>query len=303
LNQFESISKTNLAEIHQLFINNVHFLTVPFDDFQRGSIEDPGFDTDLSLIIRESSSSEIIAAILCVIRKGWVIGKNCIIKALVVDEKHQRQQIGSNLLKEVITRAKSKLHWGSFIRFGDSPPGYWTPGVDLRHTSLIYFLKKHGFKQFSNRYNLIFDLHNLTIQPSIEKKGYNFERITPENFEDLFNFVHQHFSLGAWPEETKLSYKINPPSTFVAKNSANKIVGWASHSIDFPGTFGPTGVLKTLRGIGIGGELLKWCMWDMKQSGLKECVIRWVMGDTIKFYSKTLGAYIGQVFYTMAKRL
>jgi hypothetical protein len=41
----------------------------------------------------------------------------------------------------------------------------------------------------------------------------------------------------------------------------------------------------------------------MKQNGLDKCEIMWVGGDTIKFYSKVIGAYISPIFYPMYKKL
>jgi GNAT superfamily N-acetyltransferase len=300
---WDSLNSENLAEVYALFQRNINFLSIPEIDFRRGSIEDAGFMSHLSIILRDSTSHTPIAAAVVVWRKGWVMGRSCFIKALVVDRSFQRKGIGSAVLKEIMIRAKPLFPWKAWIRFGDSAPSYWTPGVDLRHTSLVFFFKKHGFRQFSYHHNLLYDVSQITYTPKTEINGYTISRLTPAEFDSLTAFVKKEFGLGAWPAETSLSYPMNPIPTFIAKDNNGKIMGWASHSIDFPGTFGPTGVLKSLRGKGVGGELLKWCMYDMKHQGVKECVIRWVVGDTVKFYSKTLGAYIGQVFFPMAKRL
>ncbi|MFX1556566.1 MAG: GNAT family N-acetyltransferase, partial [Promethearchaeota archaeon] len=184
-----------------------------------------------------------------------------------------------------------------------SRPNYWQPGVDLRHTSLFFFLKKHGFKTYRMRYNLTLSLENIKNIPKNNIEQYNFSRIQPKYFNKTYEFVKKQFPIGFWAQEVQLSYKNNPPTTFIAKDPNDEIVGWATHSNLFPGSFGPTGVLKTLRGKGIGGELLSWCIWDMQQNGLETCTIMWVVGNTIKFYSKVLGAYIHPVFYPMGRKL
>ena len=111
------------------------------------------------------------------------------------------------------------------------------------------------------------------------------------------------FAPYAGAEEVKISLKLQPPTTFVAKNVKNEIIGWATHSQFFPGSFGPTGVDASLRGKGIGTELFLWCLWDIKQNGFDTCEIMWVEGNTVKFYSKTIGAYISPIFYPMYKKI
>lgn len=305
--RFEELNSTNIRAVFELYRKNVQFISMSEKEFIQGSLKDKGFIPNLSFVVYNTSSSaespKLIANIICVRRKGMIYGQNLFIKGMIVDPSFQRQSIGSILLSEVLSRAKSLFPWKAFVRFGDSAPGFWTPGVDFRHTSMQFFLKKHGFKINGLRQNLIYPLSLFSGTPKKNKNGYTFERVQEKDFDALYQFVEAQFRLGVWPEETTLSYLNTPPTSFVAKDEKGTIVGWASHSIDFPGTFGPTGVLKTLRGKGVGGELLKWCMWDLKEQKIPECIIRWVVGDTVKFYSKTLGAYIGEVFHPMVKRL
>ena len=56
----------------------------------------------------------------------------------------------------------------------------------------------------------------------------------------------------------------------------------------FAEAFGPTGVHKKLRGLGIGKVLLLHCLLDMKQRGYPRCEIGWV--GPIPFYAHTVGA-------------
>lgn len=299
---FQSLTKDNLEDIYELFKDNEPFYSIPLEYFRNGTLNDEVYNPEMTLILINEETKKPIAALLAVIRKG-LIRKNCYIKALIVDKNHRRQGIGSKMLEEIILRAKRKLQWGASIFYGDSRPNYWQPGVDLRHTSLFFFFKKHGFKTHRMRYNLTVLLKNIENIPKNIIEKYSFSRIQPEDFKKTYKFVKKQFPIGFWAEEVQLSYKNNPPTTFIAKDPNNEIVGWATHSNLFPGSFGPTGVLKALRGKGIGGELLSWCIWDMKQNGLETCTILWVVGDTIKFYSKVLGAYIHPVFYPMGKKL
>ncbi len=295
---YKTLTEVNLNAVYELFKRNESFYSIPLDYFRRGTFGDEDFDPDLALVLADPKTNNIIAALIAVNR-----AENCCIKALIVDKQFKRQGIGKKMLKEIINRAKNKNEHISFINFGASPPNYWLTGVDLRHTDLLFFLKKNRFKLRETRQNLTVPLKNLDLNPSSEKKGFQYERVQTKDFEELLEFVRNNYGHSSWPEEVQISLIYNPPTTFVAKNKGGQIIGWATHGIQFPGAFGPTGVLYTLQGKGIGSELLKWCLWDIKQSGLERCTIMWVVGNTIKFYSKSIGAYISPVFYEMTKKL
>jgi GNAT superfamily N-acetyltransferase len=111
------------------------------------------------------------------------------------------------------------------------------------------------------------------------------------------------YQIAFWPEEVELSLRNDPITTFIVQDPRGRIIGWASHSIQYPGSFGPTGVKKSERGKGLGSLLLKWCLWDLKSKGMKKCQILWVEGDTIYFYLKSVGARICKIYWEMKKKL
>jgi len=295
---YQPLNEGNLKAVYDLFNRNELFYTIPLEYFRRGTLEDYGFDPEISLVLMDSNNNTIMAALVAVKRAEYYC-----IKALIVDKEFRRKGIGKEILKEFINRVKTKDENTKFINFGASPPNYWFPGVDLRHTDLLFFLKKNRFKLKETRQNLTFPLKNFDIKTSSETKGYHYERIQITDFKELIEFVSNNYGHSSWAEEVQLSFKNNPPTTFVAKDKDGQIIGWATHGLQFPGAFGPTGVIYTLQGKGIGSELLKWCLWDIKKSGLESCIIMWVVGNTIKFYSKSIGAYISPVFYEMTKNL
>jgi GNAT superfamily N-acetyltransferase len=297
---FGKLTDENVQSVYQLFENNSPFFSIPIDYFRRGTLEDKGFDSELSLILFESKKLEPIAAFIVVIRPK--INENyCFFKGCVVDKEYQRLGIGSRMFKEFLKRAKEK--GVTRIVYGPSVPDYWQPGVDIRNTDLYFFLKKHGFKTQKAIFNLTVSLNFMKSKPASKKGNYTYERVQPHDFKETFNFVKLHFPEGTWPEEVKSSFERKPPTTFVAKDTKNEIIGWATHSQFFPGSFGPTGVLKSLRGKGIGTELFLWTLWDLKQNGLDNCEIMWVVGETVKFYSKTVGAYISPIYFPMYKKI
>ncbi|MHA1195011.1 MAG: GNAT family N-acetyltransferase [Promethearchaeota archaeon] len=302
IKEFSELNKENLREIYNLYIENeIHFV-VPFDIFKRGTIDDNDFDKQLTLIVNDENNETPIAFLIAIMREK-INPNTCYIKAILVDKKYRRQGIGNAMLNELIKRALEKNPLLSLISYGDSVPNYWEPGVDLRHTSLIFFFKKNRFRSYRLRQNLTVHLNNLNLNPKKKINNFVLQRIAEEDFRNTVNFVKSNFPEGTWAEEVELTFENTPPTTFIAKNEKGEIIGWASYNQQFPGSFGPTGVSLSLRGKGIGTELLYWCLWDMKNNGLDKCTIMWVEGDTVKFYSKILDAYIYPVFYPMMLKI
>jgi len=297
---YKQLSSENIQSIHQLFEDNSRFFSLPFDYFRRGTLEDIGFEQDLSLILYNLEIDKPIAAFI-VVRRNILNKDQYFFKGCVVDKQYRRQGLGSKMFYEFLRRTKEKEI--TKVIYGPSIPEYWQPGVDVRDTSLYFFLKKHGFKSRETIFNLTVSLDIIKEEPAAKKEGYEYERVQSNDFDETYNFVKHQFPLGTWAEEVLISFKLNPPTTFIAKNAKNEIVGWSTHGLFFPGSFGPTGVLESLRGKGIGTELFLWCLWDIKQNGLKTCEIMWVDEKNIKFYSKTSGAYISPIFYPMYKKI
>ncbi|GAG82421.1 unnamed protein product, partial [marine sediment metagenome] len=252
------------------------------------------------LILYNLEIDKPIAALIVVCRRE-INENHCFFKGCVVDKQYRRQGLGSKMLYEFLRRAKEKKI--TQVIYGPSIPEYWQPGVDIRNTNLYFFFKKHGFKSRRAIFNLTVSLDIIKKEPMSKKDVYKYERVQPDDFDRTFNFVKQHFPDGTWPEEVRFSFKLDPPTTFIAKDAKNEIVGWATYNIFFPGSFGPTGVMESLRGKGIGTELLLWCLWDIKQNGLDRCEIMWVDEDKVKFYSKVIGAYISPIFYKMNRKI
>ena len=297
---YRQLSPKNIQEVHDLFEENSAFFSLPLEYFKRGTLDDDGVDLDLSLILYELEKDTPIAGSIIAIR-NISEEKKGFIKAFVVDKNFRRHGIGTIIFDELLKRAKEKGI--NNITYGPAIPNYWQPGVDIRNTSLYFFLKKHRFKSHRAIFNLTVSLDVIKNEPALKKEGYKYERVQPEDFDKTYDFVKQQFPNNTWAAEVKFSLNFNPPTTFIAKDTSNNIVGWASHSQFFPGSFGPTGVKESLRGTGIGTVLFLWCLWDIKQKGLDTSEIMWVDGNTIKFYSKVSGAYISPIFYPMYKKI
>ena len=90
-----------------------------------------------------------------------------------------------------------------------------------------------------------------------------------------------------WASETAIALTRQPVTCFIATRD-QRIVGFSCHESIARNFFGPTGVEKPSRGLGIGHALLLASLFDLKTMGYGYAII----GDVgpSAFYEKTVGA-------------
>lgn len=120
----------------------------------------------------------------------------------------------------------------------------------------------------------------------LAKEGINIRRIAPYEASVLRRFVQDNFS-EVWADEAGRSLAFLPISCFVATHE-RKIVGFGCYDTTCRGFFGPTGVLESYRGKGIGKALLMVCLRAMREIGYGYAVIGGA--GPVKFYEKCCGA-------------
>lgn len=91
----------------------------------------------------------------------------------------------------------------------------------------------------------------------------------------------------AWAAEFECSFKTLPPTSWIALSNG-KLVAFACYDVTCRGFFGPTGVLESERGKGIGKELLLRSMVSLRELGYAYAIIGGA--GPVEFYVKTLGA-------------
>lgn len=247
---------------------------------------------------------------MVIFRKPFLFKKRryvAVLKFFVVETRWRLKGLGTKMLKIVekrIQKSDKKCFWMKFEVLC-AMPDYWLPGLDPRHTEAFFFLKKHGFKRNGERRNLCLDLEEYQKEePPSKIDDIELTRAKKEDKERVasLGFMPYFYSRTSWPSEIRISFQNDPITTFIARDpKTSEIIGWATHSVSFPGTFGPTGVSKKYREKGLGGMLLKWCLWDLKRTGVEKCIIRWVEEDTAYFYLKSAGAHICQLYWPMKK--
>jgi len=89
--------------------------------------------------------------------------------------------------------------------------------------------------------------------------------------------------------ECNISFSRVPISCFVATRGKD-ILGYACYDATAPNFFGPTRVLDSEQGKGIGKALLLKCLWSMREAGYIYAIIGGV--GPAEFYKKCVGAFL-----------
>ena len=118
--------------------------------------------------------------------------------------------------------------------------------------------------------------------------GFNLRRAQPFELTLVSNFVTEYFS-GNWADEISVGFARQPVSVFVATID-RQLVGFAAYECTRRGFFGPTGVVQSAQGQGIGKALLLASLEALREMGYVYAIIG--AAGPVRFYQKTVGAII-----------
>nr|WP_321411849.1 GNAT family N-acetyltransferase [uncultured Allomuricauda sp.] len=121
-----------------------------------------------------------------------------------------------------------------------------------------------------------------------EKESIIFRKpIAPEK-SIIVQWVNKHFSKN-WADETEAAFSALPINCFIAQRE-QEILGFACYESTFKNFFGPTGVLQTERGKGIGKILLVKSLLGLRDMGYAYAIIGGV--GPASYYEKVVDATI-----------
>jgi N-acetylglutamate synthase-like GNAT family acetyltransferase len=214
-------------------------------------------------------------------REGKIIGAavSCgkWLRILAVDRDARRQGIGTALLGE------------ESVIFAE-PGNYLTPGVLMTDVATRAFFAARGFVETQVTHNLEVDLTDVDSQAT---------RPTHADAARVLAFVEREFGR-IWRFEAAKAFEREVPPVFIAEENG-QITGFAVHDVNNRGLgfFGPTGVLKSMRGRGVGCRLLLASLADLRRLGYARAVIPWT--DALEFYRKCCGAQPAHRFVAFTK--
>ena len=132
-------------------------------------------------------------------------------------------------------------------------------------------------------------LVNLLKLPAIEATdAFVLRRAQPFELTAVREFVATNFSAD-WADEISVGFAHQPVSIYVATTD-RELVGFSAYECTRRGFFGPTGVLQSAQGKGIGKALLLASLFALREMGYVYAIIG--AAGPVRFYQKTVGAII-----------
>ena len=114
------------------------------------------------------------------------------------------------------------------------------------------------------------------------RRAQSFE-ITP-----VRSLIEKSFSV-AWADEISVGFASKPISVLIA-TVEKEIVGFAGYECTRRSFFGPTGVVESMQGRGIGKALLLASLWGLRELGYVYGIIGGA--GPVEFYEKAVGAIV-----------
>jgi GNAT superfamily N-acetyltransferase len=138
-------------------------------------------------------------------------------------------------------------------------------------------------------------LVNLLRLPALEvqvhelgEQGVNMRRAQPFETTPVRLFIEENFSV-AWADEILIGFANKPVSIYIATR-AGRVIGFAGYECTRKTFFGPTGVVESERGRGIGKALLIAALWGLRELGYVYGIIGGV--GPMEFYREAVGAFV-----------
>ena len=134
-------------------------------------------------------------------------------------------------------------------------------------------------------------LVNLLRLPPLEDtstQGFIVRHAQPWDLTPVRQFVTENFS-AKWADELSVGFARQPVSVYIATID-RELAGFAAYECTRRGFFGPTGVIDSARGKGIGKALLLASLWSLREMGYVYAIIG--AAGPVRFYQKTVGAII-----------
>jgi len=215
--------------------------------------------------------------------RGVVVTCGRYLRLIAVHRDFRRRGIGSELMRQ----AAEQTH----VIFAEAG-NYFTPGIVESDSGTIAFFQRHGYQE--PRWT-----QNLEASDLPETMPSGVARAIPGDQERVLGFVEREFGR-IWRFETAKAFTRDPPPV-VFTEKAGEITGFAAYDVNNVGLgfFGPTGIVRALRGRGIGRKILLASLADLRRRGYQRVVIPWT--DALDFYRKSCHAEVTHRFLSLTR--
>ena len=135
----------------------------------------------------------------------------------------------------------------------------------------------------------LYNMPEIKEEKWLLEKGITINRAMALDKTAVLDFVKSHF-FDNWADECEKAIFNQPSSCYIAVKDGG-IIGFACYDATALGVFGPTGVMESARGLGVGKALFGKCLVSMKEKGYAYAIIGWVT-DAVDFYKKAVNATV-----------
>lgn len=258
------------------------------------SLDDEAFDP--ALMIAAEENGEPVGFMLGSIsdKKGWI-------RAFLVHPDRRRRGIGTAMFDTVEHTFEER--GVEEIVVGYALPNYLIPGVDISYTSAIIFLYRRGYEtNRETRVNMDVlltgrDFSTVDQEDRLRENGIVIRRALSGDRAGITQLCETS-GYPKWGAESGIGLEKHLITVFVAEKEGI-IYAFAAYSVCGPIYFGPMLTSMELRGMGTGSVLVRRCLLDMQQAGIKRCEIAWA--GPLSFYVHAAGATMGRAFWVFSK--
>jgi predicted N-acetyltransferase YhbS len=120
----------------------------------------------------------------------------------------------------------------------------------------------------------------------LRRAGLLIRRAQPWELTAVREFVAREFGQ-SWADEISIGFAHQPVTIYVALREG-RLAGFAAYECTRKNFFGPTGVIESERGRGVGRALLLASLWGLRELGYAYAVIGGV--GPVEFYERAVGA-------------
>ena len=133
---------------------------------------------------------------------------------------------------------------------------------------------------------MLVNLLALPSLPILSGDGIMIRRAQPFEITPVRQFIEENFSI-AWADEISVGFANKPVTIFIATRD-HEVIGFAGYECARKAFFGPTGVVESARGHGVGKALLIASLHGLRELGYAYGIIGGA-GPT-DFYRVAVGA-------------
>lgn len=288
---------TSRDELLRLWEAALPLDAITVDTFESRVLLDENFDPETFLLAR--SEGTLVGFVLGIYAKRMPLGDadpdgdRCWITAFGVHPSSSLDLIGAQLLQEVENRFK---RLGKHeCRISSYPPGYFTPGIDVRaYAPMLKLLQAHGFEIFHEALSMdapivLFTVPEKTIeiQHKLFSEGIEIRAYKRTDLVKFMEFLEKTMPSDWVRVERRNLRRISEggfhSEQIMVVTHKDNIIGYCQ----FEGShFGPFGVSDAYQGRGIGTVLLARTLERMRHEGHHVAWVMWTDDVAAKVYGK-----------------